>query len=382
MTLQYYYHIQSVVISNCKRWFQNADVVGTLIILEKKQIKSPDKSEKIKFWLINKDIKALKGSEKETIINSVVLQEEIDRAAASAKEYSIAAIDSITSHGITLNALFHDISWIDKFKACLIPVEDILTVKRGERRGWNDLFYPAADNGIEAEYIKPVLKNPASLQSFSAKTDITAFCCHRSKEELRELGHTGALNWIEKFENIKNGTGKLLPAALKRAGHYWYEMDDAAKADFITALNPDRRLFVAKFEESTFVDQRFTRLLLKKKEVSQELIHALLNSIYGMFAIEAIGFGRGLGVLDASSTKLKNMYMINPKIISEQDAEEILVLFAKINSRNVLPTEDELNDPEREAFDRKVLQSIGHEDLYNSIRKSLLSMQYTRHSIG
>jgi len=73
--------------------------------------------------------------------------------------------------------------------------------------------------------------------------------------------------------------------------------------------------------------------------------------------------------------------MIDP-IISEQDAEEILVLFAKINSRNVLPTEDELNDPEREAFDRKVLQSIGHEDLYNSIRKSLLSMQYTRHSIG
>ena len=98
-------------------------------------------------------------------------------------------------------------------------------------------------------------------------------------------------------------------------------MDDAAKADFVTALNPDRRLFVAMFDESTFVDQRFTRMLVKSETISKELLHALLNSLFGIFAIEAIGFGRGLGVLDASSTKLKNMYMINPEIIADSDAE-------------------------------------------------------------
>ena len=158
-------------------------------------------------------------------------------------------------------------------------------------------------------------------------------------------------------------------------------MDDATKADYVTALNPDKRLFVAKFDESTFVDQRFTRLLLKNNDISADLIHALLNSIYGMFAIEAIGFGRGLGVLDASSSKLKNMYMINPEIISPNDEKEIVDLFAEIKLRDVMDTEDELNDTVRESFDRKVLAAIGHEDLYESIKKSLLSMQHTRHCV-
>lgn len=173
----------------------------------------------------------------------------------------------------------------------------------------------------------------------------------------------------------------MLPEALKRSGNFWYEMDDATKADFVTALNPDKRLFVSKFDESTFVDQRFTRMLMKNTNISKDLLHALLNSLYGMFAIEAIGFGRGLGVLDASSTKLRNIYMINPQVISDTDALEIVGLFDKIKNRNVMDTEHELKDADREIFDRKILKAIGHEELYDAIKESLLSMQYTRHSV-
>lgn len=379
--LQYYYDIRAVVISNCGRWFKNADVVATLLILQKKEIIMPNQGLKINFWMLNKDIEKINSNENETIVNSIVLGEEIDSAVASVKNYSIEMIEKITDKGITLNALFHDVSWVNQLAECLIPIEEILTIKRGERRGWNDLFYPPGNSGIESEYIKPVLKNPALLKSYTAQTDIVAFCCHKSKDELHQLGHTGALNWIEKFENIRNGTGKLLPEALKRSGCFWYEMDDATKADFVTALNPDKRLFVSKFEESTFVDQRFTRMLMKDTNISKDLLHALLNSLFGMFAIEAIGFGRGLGVLDASSTKLKNMYMINPRIISDTDALEIVELFGKIKNRNVMDTEEELKDADREIFERKVLKTIGHEELYGVIKDSLLSMQKTRHTV-
>ena len=158
-------------------------------------------------------------------------------------------------------------------------------------------------------------------------------------------------------------------------------MDDSARADFVTALNPDKRLFVAKFEERTFVDQRFTRMLLKSENLDSELVHAVLNSLYGMFAIEAIGFGRGLGVLDASSTRLKNMYMIDIEQISQDDAEEILRLFENIKGREVMDVEDELRDSARREFDNKVLQSIGAQDLYDKIKDSLLSLQHTRHCI-
>jgi hypothetical protein len=214
-----------------------------------------------------------------------------------------------------------------------------------------------------------------------AQTDREAFCCAKTREELKALGHDGALRWIEKFENMTNNVGVPLTIALKRGNHLWYEMDEDAKADMVTAVNPDKRLFISKFNSTTFVDQRFTRFLFKENNVSKDLIHALLNSIYGMFAIEAVGFGRGLGVLDARSSKLKNMYMINPENISACDQKEIIDLFAKIKSRDVMDIEDELSDPMREKFDRKVLAAIGQEDLYEAIKKSLLSMQHTRHCV-
>ena len=122
-------------------------------------------------------------------------------------------------------------------------------------------------------------------------------------------------------------------------------------------------------------------MLIKDTNISKDLIHALLNSLFGMFAIEAIGFGRGLGVLDASSTKLKNIYMINPKSISDADALEIVELFGKIKNRNVMDTEEELKDANREIFDRKILNAIGYEELYDAIKESLLSMQHTRHTV-
>lgn len=378
--LLYYYDVRSVVISNCGRWFKNADVVATLLILQKKEIKVPDKDAVIDFWMLNKGLEQL-HSDEEVIINSIVLGEEYDSSVATVKKYTVDTIRKITDKGITLNALFHNVSWVNDLADCLIPIEEILTVKRGERRGWNELFYPPKDSGIECDYIKPVLKKPSFLKSYIAQTDIVAFCCHKSKDELRQLGHKGALNWIKTFEKQKNGTGKLLPEALKRAGSFWYEMDDATKADFVTALNPDKRIFVSMFHESTFVDQRFTRLLIKNTNISKDLLHALLNSLFGMFAIESIGFGRGLGVLDASSARLKNMYMINPQIISDTDALEIVELFDKVKNRDVMDVEDELKDEDREKFDRKVLKAIGHEDLYEAIKESLLSMQYTRHTV-
>ena len=379
--LQYFYHIKAVVVSNCGRWFQNAEVVGALLILEKKPVSEPDVTEEICFWLLNKDIRELSVDEKETIINGVVLSEEIDSKLATMKKYSLETITRITGYGITVNSFFHDISWIDHMKASLLPIESLLTVKRGERRGWNDLFYPSGEHEIEADYIKPVLKKPALLKKYVAQTDKDAFCCSKSKEELKTLGHSGALRWIEKFETITNGTGVPLPVALKSGSHFWYEMDEDAKADMVTAVNPDKRLFISKFEERTFVDQRFTRFLFKENTCCHDLIHALLNSVYGMFAIEAAGFGKGLGALDTTSTKLKYMYMINPACISEQDAEEIVRLFHEIKSRNVLDTEDELEEPMREKFDRKVLAVIGQEELYVSIKKSLVSMQHTRHCV-
>ncbi|KRG12683.1 hypothetical protein ACA29_11005 [Lederbergia galactosidilytica] len=73
-------------------------------------------------------------------------------------------------------------------------------------------------------------------------------------------------------------------------------MKDTATADICTTMNPDQRLFFAKFDEPTFINQRLIGLKQKSNYQDIELYHALLNSIIGMFYIEAIGFGRGYSV--------------------------------------------------------------------------------------
>ncbi len=86
------------------------------------------------------------------------------------------------------NISVSDILWVSKLEECLIPIQEILIIKRGERSGWNALFYPPENSGIESEYIKPALIKPALLKSFMVQSDRAVFCCHKSKEELRQLG--------------------------------------------------------------------------------------------------------------------------------------------------------------------------------------------------
>lgn len=68
--------------------------------------------------------------------------------------------------------------------------------------------------------------------------------------------------------------------------------------DLVMFINYGERLFVGRVDPPAFVDQRMVRLdPLENESVDIELSHALLNSTIGMFIIEGLGFGRGLGAL-------------------------------------------------------------------------------------
>ena len=159
---------------------------------------------------------------------------------------------------------------------------------------------------------------------------------------------------------------------------HWYEMRDNSTADIVTTMNPDQRLFYAKFNEPTFINQRLIGLKLKQGYGDIALYHALLNSILGMFYIEAVGFGRGLGALDISSTTIRNALMLKPSLITTEQRRLILDSFEPLLNRNVLSTEEELMAEDRYLFDNAVLSAYGIDQHYDAIKNSLLSMQRMR----
>lgn len=372
------YNLKQVHISGKGRWFKNADVVTTILVLEKK--KNAQCSDTA-FWLWKKSLDDLTVDidAENTLVNSAMLGLEIDRATAKMSKYSSKQIDEILSLNVCYNALFHNVNWLLDVRNKMLPINEVFRVFRGSRRGWDPLFYPQkGEHKIETDYLKKVLINARNVTELVTTADRDAFCCGLSISELEELGHTGATEWIAKFADQRNGVGKPLPSVLKRTGMQWYELQDNEIAEIFTMMNPDQRLFFAKFENPSFVNQRLIGLTHKAAYHDAELNHALLNSMLTMFYIEASGFGRGLGVLDVNKDSISKCYMLNPKLVNASDRQKILTAFEKVKARKIMKVSEELNDESRLAFEHEVLRSFGIDEYFDMIKSSLLSMQEAR----
>ena len=375
------YYLKQVHLSGKGRWFKNADVVTTIIVLEKKGSSQKATTD---FWLWKQTLEQLTtDSDNENIlVNSALLGTELDKTVSRLSKYAQSQIDDLLELNVCYNALFHDIDWLLNVKDKIIPINEVYHVFRGNRRGWDALFYPqAGEHRIEKQYLKKVLINARNVNRLTATADRDAFCCGVSTADLEKQGHIGALEWITKFVDQRNGVGKPLPTVLKRTGMEWYELQDNEIAEVFTMMNPDQRLFFAKFETPSFVNQRLIGLTHKASYSDEELKHALLNSMFTMFYIEASGFGRGLGVLDVNKDSIANCYMLNPKLVSQNDRTKIIAAFEKLKSRQIMRVSEELSDDIRLEFEHTVLKSFGIDDYFDKIKSSLLSMQETRATV-
>ena len=284
--------------------------------------------------------------------------------------------------GLAWTACFARLDWLVEIRQKLTPVTDFFSVARGERRGWDPMFFPdeICAKSIESCFLAPVVKTAASVTSMLATADGVAFCCGESKDALRRKRQVGALAWIERFEREVNGTGKPLPDVLARSGVQWYEMSASTKADLAVSMNPGDRLFFMRMREPTFVNQRLIRLTKKDICVDVELCHALLCSMVGCFFLEALGFGRGEGVLDLSATKLKeNLPILNPKLLSNARINAIKTAFARLTERPVKNFSDECRSKDRIAFERTVLEAFGSESLYDQVLTAVMTLHSLRH---
>lgn len=378
--LSHYYKIEQIHISGVDRWFQNAQVVTVLMILTKRsEIAPPEDGEVTAFCSWNRDLRGLEeGDGAGIIVRSSLLERELDRSVMAYRPYTVREISALGSMHLSLSALFHDVRWLLDVRDKLVPILDVFRVVRGERRGWNRMFYPDPGHGVEPQYIRRTLRSSRAITHLCAQPDREAFCCSKSLEELRAAHHRGALAWISRFERGVNLVGRPLPEVLSRPDMYWYEMRSENTADFVTSINPGERLFFARLSESALFDQRLTGLRCREDHQDAALYHALLNSILGMFYLEAIGFGRGLGALDISSTTIRRAYMLNPELISQESRRDILQKFDALLRRRIGKTEQELEAGDRREFDLAVLAAYGIEGHYEHIRASLLSMQRMR----
>jgi len=384
--LQKLFIVETVVTSGKGLWFQDAKVVANLVVLRKKSKTSMTVKDNYvtSFAVLKHSIGSMDEESIKKVASAIQLKDSTSFPdLVKINNVSYKDLSWFDSLGLNWTAHFTNLDWLRQVEQSLIPVNTLFQVSRGERRGWDALFYPPSDCGVEQEYLYPVLKSTAKTDRLVATPDSFAFCCSESVDDLRKKGHGGALEWIGRFGEAKNLKGKPLQESLKRSGRHWYEMSPATTADIALSVNPDKRLFFIRLNPRSFVNQRlisFTELANRKVDI--DLAHALLCSLLGCFFLEALGFGRGLGALDLNSTKMgKQMRMLNPDLIPKDKQKHIMVLFDRLKKRDVLNFEAEMQRKDRLEFEKAVLASFNLEDIMPSVQKSVLELHQIRQSV-
>ena len=379
-----FYKIEFILTASNGRWFHNADVITNVMILSKRSqaVEEPENSENTKFITISHNFHADTDYLKVQEIYENIITNTTD-SSLKIEEYSTK---DILSMPLNWNTLFSNISWLAQVQDKVIFCKTLFEINRGERRGWNPMFYPHKNHGIELDFIRPVLRTPRHIKNLIATAETEAFCCLLSKADLINGGYTGTINWINTFEHEFNTKGKPLPKVLEAVaseGEYWYTMSDSRMADLVASMNFDKRMFIAKLNQRSFVDQRLTRFTVLDSNTDIELAHALLNSILGIFFLESLGFGRGLGALDLSSTRMKKyLKMLNPSLLNEDQIQDIKDKFNLFKARDIKDITEELKDQNRKDFDITILKAYGIEKLYEPIKNSFLFLYKMRTNIN
>lgn len=371
------YYIRQVHISGRGRWFNNADVVTTILILQKKTTKQLIESTSFFVWKKSLTDIAYNHQIEETIVNSSLLDKELDSSIVNRSSYTTKEMMDLKMLGISYNALFHDVRWLLDVQDKLTPITNVFRLIRGSRRGWDKMFFPEGNTNIETKFLHPALFNARKINHLEAIPDRKGFCCSENIADLQQ-NYPGAYRWIKKFETEKNGKKKPLPEVLKMPNMEWYEMQPKEVCEIFTMMNPDDRFFFARFKKPTFINQRLVGLQFNCENTDKELCHALLNSILQKFFIEAVGFGRGLGVLDFKKDGLEKCYMLNPNLVSAKDAVEIKSSFKVLIAKDIMKIDDELDDEDWKAFNLTVLKAFGLENQYLHICNSLKSLRQVR----
>ena len=384
--LNLFFNIEKVVISGNGRWFFNVKVVTTLLILKKRTEveiarKQNNENERLSFSVLKNSINGASDTDISNIASKIIVGAA--NGEVQIQNYTKAVIADLEEMGVEWTALFADIKWLSDIKEKLVRVNDFFDIKRGERRGWDALFYPAQGHGIEPEYIKPVLKSSTAINNLIAVASREAFCCSLTIEELAQIGHKGALSWIRRFEHEVNTDGRPLVETLARSNMHWYELRPLTLADLVANINYDERIFIAKMRERSFVNQRLTRFTIRNTEIDVDLCHALLNSILSIFYLEAMGFGRGLGVLDLNATKIKKqMYMLNPDLLDRNARENIKRKFQLLLNRPIKIITEELRMVDRIEFDNAVLSAFGISHYREQIVNAFLTLFQIRKAVN
>lgn len=374
--LKRYYDLKFVITSGAGRWFKNSEVVTNILIMDKKSDAQQESGE-IKFVVLTRPLSEMQDLATARLAAAQIQIGRTQTDTMTIRSVTQTSMVAFRKLGLGGNAQFVQCNWL--LTLPLIGLKDIFRITRGAKTWDNDFFYPPRNCNIENEYLEPLVKSPTQFKRLSVTASSFAFSCSRTKDELQQLGHNGALAWINRFETPER-VAKLTKVK-SRNEKFWYTLDTRKKTDLVMFINFGERLFVGRVNPKEFVDQRLVPLE-PINDIDVELHHALLNSAISMFIHEGLGFGRGLGALDLNKDRIERyMHMLDASQLDEEGIIKIKEAFLPLTQRDILSVADELEQPDRIAFDNAIIEVFKLAVTRIEIYDALLSLMEIRRTV-
>ena len=388
-----FFELRTVVTSGVGRWFSNSEVVTNILVLQK-PAEGVEPDHGTDFVVLKQPIDVLEDDAHAANVAALIDQGTPQENVLTVHRTDRETIDRLRPMGLAGSAQFVGVNWV--LDLPLVPARDLLDIRRGERRGWNKMFYPTRGHGIESDFIQPVVRSPNEISGLVTSAASEAFSYSLSMDKVPDnervdddgnpvIRNAGALAWIRRFQNARNNKNEPLPDVLKKTapkGGYWYEMRADRMTELVLPIAPNARIYVSRLNPPAFVDQRFVALDAKDG-TDVDLVHALLNCTLSLLMIEAIGFGRGLGVLDLNKDRIEAaLHVLDPSAIDADARTMIMTAFQPLTERDILEVVDELEQDDRIAFDDVILRTFGINVERETVYDALLALTEIRNSVG
>ena len=246
-----------------------------------------------------------------------------------------------------------DIYWtiMEKAEDKLVRLGDVAEVRRGFTTGANEFFYlddqRIQEWGIEAKFLKPVIKSPRECRSILIDPSQLKFKLFMCSEDKEDLAGTAALEYIEWGES--EGFDRR-PSCRARAR--WWEIKETDWATHVWIKSINNRHLQARIPFHAFVDQR---LYVMSYSQSGNL-NVVLNCTSTILFKELHGrVNLGEGALDTTVYEANQIPIIDPGFILLNDAKRIE---KRLSKREILPIFDEIHQSDRRALDAIIFDAL------------------------
>ncbi|MCL0312474.1 hypothetical protein M2S00_05065 [Apilactobacillus sp. TMW 2.2459] len=362
-----YYDVESIIIPSYGRWFDNASVSTSIIILKNKTENLNKSTRLIK---INTDL------EDNSTFNDVVLSISLNKNTELYSDNTMKQTDIIKmiNKGMSIESLFDDNSFIEMFDGCLSPIGKFLDGGRGTRTGGDSIFIMDKPK-VDSTYCFPYLKTIKDVSKYCINSTKRYF--FYTKDNIEYLKSNNKNKTLKYLESISSSTTAI--SRKNRKKDKWFNADQSPQyADFITSINPQDKYFWGMMTPRMAVNQRVTAFKVKDQfnsSLDKSVLHAILNSVFSQYMLASSGFGRGEGVTDLTKDGIKQIFIPDIELISFKDKLQIKALWDELKVKNVQNVFKQLNDEQWVNFNKFILKTYNiDENIFDNISHNLKSL--------